>query len=156
MKHPAKKLRIFRPRIIVYGAVFAITGAIMVAGLSMRSDMDLSVLKDRGVPFVQLSTGEIRNAYTLKVINKTHMTRDLTIGVEGLPQASVEIIGTGDGAAKGHLSAEPDVVERLRLLITAPAADVAGGRDIRLVLTDPKTGTKMSAAARFEGPEASQ
>jgi len=156
MKHPAKKLRIFRPRIIVYGAVFAITGAIMVVGLSMRSDMDLSVLKDRGVPFVQLSTGEIRNAYTLKVINKTHMTRDLTIGVEGLPQASVEIIGTGDGAARGHLSAEPDVVERLRLLITAPAADVAGGRDIRLVLTDPKTGTKMSAAARFEGPEASQ
>ena len=156
MKQAPRRLRLFRPRLVVYAAVFVATALIMAAGLSSRSDMDLSVLKDRAVPFVQLSTGDIRNAYTLKVINKTHTVRDLTISIEGLPGAAVEIIGTGDGVGMGHLAAEPDVVERLRLLITAPADQVVGGRDIRLVLTDPGSGAKISAVARFEAPEASE
>jgi cytochrome c oxidase accessory protein FixG len=148
---PARRIRILRPRVILYMAVFVLTGLIMVFGLSMRSDLELSVIKDRGVPFVHLSTGEYRNAYTLKVINKTHAARNLAIAVEGLPAAEIEIIGNGEGAGEGHVLAEPDVVERLRLLVTVP--DASGARDIRIVLTDPVSGARASAVTRFEGPE---
>jgi cytochrome c oxidase accessory protein FixG len=155
-KAKTRKPRFIRPRTVVYSVALIFTALIMVAGLSLRSDMDLSVLKDRGASFVQLITGDIRNAYTLKVINKTHVTRDLMISIEGLPGASVEIIGAGDETANGHLAAAPDVVERLRLLVTASPGAAAGGRDIRLVLTDSTTGARMSAAARFEAPEIAQ
>jgi len=151
MKQPAKPFSVLRPRIIVYATVLVITALIMMFGLSSRSDLELSVIKDRGVPFVHLSTGEYRNAYTLKIINKTHAVRTLAIAVEGLPGAEIEIIGGGGAAGEGHVLAEPDVVERLRLLVTAPEAK--GKRDIRVVLTDPATGTSSSAMARFEGPE---
>jgi cytochrome c oxidase accessory protein FixG len=145
-----RRITPFRPRVVVYMAVFTLTAIIMVFGLSNRSDLDLSVIKDRGVPFVHLSTGGYRNAYTLKVINKRHDARTLAISIEGLPGAELEIIGDGEGAGAGHVLAEPDVVERLRLLVTAPEA--AGHRDIRVVLTDPTTGMAASVMTRFEGP----
>ncbi len=149
-KLPPVRVRILRPRTIVYASVFALTSLIMVLGLSGRSDLELSVIKDRGTPFVHLSNGGYRNAYTLKVINKQHVTRTLAISIEGMPEAELEIIGDGEGAGAGHVLAEPDMVERLRLLVTTPQA--AGSRDIRVVLTDPDTGVATSVATRFEGP----
>jgi cytochrome c oxidase accessory protein FixG len=145
-----RRITPFRPRVFVYAVVFALTALIMAFGLSVRSDLELSVIKDRGVPFVHLSTGGYRNAYTLKVINKRHDVRTLAISIEGLPEAELEIIGDGEGAGAGHVTAEPDVVERLRLLVTVPEA--AGHRDIRVVLTDPATGMAASVMTRFEGP----
>jgi hypothetical protein len=67
-----------------------------------------------------------------------------------MPKAELEIIGDGEGAGAGHVLAEPDMVERLRLLVTTPQAE--GSRDIRVVLTDPDTGVATSVATRFEGP----
>ncbi len=151
MKQPAKRFSVLRPRVILYAAVMVLTGLLMVFGLSSRSDLELSVIKDRGVPFVHLSTGEYRNAYTLKIINKTHAVRTVAIAVEDLPGAEIEIIGDGEVANEGYLMAEPDVVERLRLLVTV--AEASGKRDIRVVLTDPATGATASTLARFEGPE---
>jgi cytochrome c oxidase accessory protein FixG len=152
MKQKAGPFRPVRPRTIAYGAVFAITAAVMTAGLLTRSDLELSALKDRTLPFVQLTTGEIRNAYTLKVVNKQHSTRDLVLSVEGLPDARVELIGEGDPAPTAHLKAGPDAVDRYRLLITAPAG-AAPDRDIRLVLSDAAAATSAIASTPFSGPE---
>ncbi len=151
MKQPEKPFSMLRPRIIVYTIVLLATGLIMMLGLASRQNLELSVIKDRGAPFVHLSTGGYRNAYTLKVVNKTHASRTLAIRVEGLPGAGVEVIGGGEGAGAGHVRVEPDAVERLRLLVTAPEAP--GAHDIRVVLTDPATGATVSAWARFDGPE---
>ncbi|NOX93886.1 MAG: cytochrome c oxidase accessory protein CcoG, partial [Alphaproteobacteria bacterium] len=59
-------VRIIRPRTIVYALVLGLIAALMAYGLSSRATMELNVLRDRTPPFVQLSDGSIRNAYTVK------------------------------------------------------------------------------------------
>jgi cytochrome c oxidase accessory protein FixG len=151
MKRPAAKFRVFRPRIILYAAVFAITAAVMVAGLLFRSTLEASIVKDRALPFVQLQSGEIRNTYTLKLVNKSSARRDLVLTVDGLAGAHVEVVGGERN--DGHVTAQPEGVDRYRIFITAPAGgSVASNLPIRLIATDAG-GSRASAEARFSSPE---
>ena len=151
---PPRNFSPFRPRIIVYALVFVFTAGLMAFGLSNRADVELSVLKDRALPFVQLASGDVRNGYTLKLVNKQREHRTFDVHVEGLPGAAIEIIGEGDSASP-VVSAGPDGVERYRLLLTtAPGARKGASSDIRIVLTE--AGKPVSAAAAtFLEPEAS-
>ncbi len=152
-KQPALPFRPLRSRTVLYACVFALTGGIMVLGLMTRSDLDLSVSKDRALPFVQLASGDVRNAYTLKVANKLRASRDLVLTVEGVKDARVEIVGEGNSAAPGHITPAPDAVDRYRILVTAPAAAVNDASlPINIVLHDG--GRKAaSTATQFQGPE---
>jgi cytochrome c oxidase accessory protein FixG len=151
-KKPAKPFRPLRARTMLYVVVFALAGSIMLFGLTTRSDIDISVLKDRAVPYVKLVSGDIRNAYTLKVANKQRNVRRLGLAVEGLTGARIEIIGEGLMSGAAHVTAEPDGVDRYRVLVTAPAASVvSGGATVRFVLSDASG--MSSVAAPFEGPE---
>jgi polyferredoxin len=118
----------------------------------MRSDMEFSALKDRTLPYVQLASGEIRNAYTIKVVNKQLTTRDMVLSVEGLAGARIEVIGEGEEATSVRLTVQSDGVDRYRLLITAPANQVSGG-DITLVLADPASDKRVAVSTPFAGPE---
>jgi transcription termination factor Rho len=72
--------------------------------------------------------------------------------LKNLAVRDVEIIGEGAAAGPAHVTAEPDGVDRYRILVTAPAAAVvSGGSTIRFVLSDA-SGTS-SVAAPFDGPE---
>lgn len=155
LRSVGEKERAFRPvraRTTLYLVVLLLTAGLMVFGLSTRTTLEFSALKDRSLPFVQLSTGEIRNTYTLKLANKQRDARTFNLSVEGIDNASLEIIGEADLAGHG-LRIEPNAVESYRFLVTAPASGVApGGADIRIVLTDA-TGVRATAATRFSGPE---
>ena len=151
-KKPALPFRPIRPRTLVYASVFSLACAVMVFGLLTRSDIDILVIKDRGVPFVELASGDIRNAYTLKIANKQRSIRTLDLAIENLPAAMIEIIGEGDAIGPTRVTAVPDGVDRFRVLVTAPAASVAGGGSlIRFKLSDA-TGAS-SVATQFDGPE---
>lgn len=150
---PPKPFRPLRPRTVLYAGVFALTGSIMVFGLATRSSIELSALKDRALPFVTLASGDIRNAYTIKVVNKQHVQRDVALSVEGLPGATFELIGAGDNAIAHHLVAEPDAVDTYRLLVTAPASALTSNTaSINVVLSDAGE-TLATASTRFLGPE---
>jgi len=62
--------RIVRPRTIVYCLIIAVVGAIMLYALMTRSLLDVNVLHDRNPIAVRLSDGSIRNAYTVRLLNK--------------------------------------------------------------------------------------
>ncbi len=150
---PSKPFRPLRSRTVLYAGVFALTGSIMVFGLATRSSIELSALKDRALPFVRLASGDIRNAYTIKVVNKQHVQRDVALSVEGLPGATFELIGAGDNAMANHLVAEPDAVDTYRLLVTAPASALASDTtSINVTLSDAGE-TLATASTRFLGPE---
>ena len=150
---PSKPFRPLRSRTVLYTGVFALTGSIMVFGLATRSSIELSALKDRALPFVQLASGDIRNAYTIKVVNKQHVQRDVALSVEGLPGATFELIGAGENAIANHLVAEPDAVDTYRLLVTVPAAALTSDTaSINVVLSDAGE-TLATASTRFLGPE---
>ncbi len=152
----AAPFRLLRPRTILYVVIMLAVAGIMTFGLATRSSLDLNVLKDRSLPFVRLSNGDIRNSYTLKVVNKAHADRNLQIGVDGLEGASISIVGE-ETSLDGRITvqAEPDGVDRHRVLVTAPAGalDADGSSRIRLTVSDVASGEQAVNVVPFLGPE---
>jgi cytochrome c oxidase accessory protein FixG len=145
----ARPFQPLRARTILYAVVFVATAVIMAFGLATRTGLEFSALKDRALPYVQLSNGDIRNAYTLKLVNKRRDTLDLTLSVEGLPEARLEIVGEVHTTGSPHLLLVPDAVESYRVFVTSAHNQAA---DIRFVLSQGDTKTAV-AATRFLGPE---
>jgi polyferredoxin len=113
--------RIVRPRTALYTGVIAVVGAIMLYTLLTRSFLDINVLHDRNPVFVTLSDGSVRNAYTVRLLNKRNHERHIALGVEGLTLANVEAVGI-ESAAGGRpiVSVGPDQTRELRVLVTVP------------------------------------
>jgi polyferredoxin len=146
----ARPFRPFRARTVLYAGVFAVTSALMVFGLATRTSIEFSALKDRALPYVQLSNGAIRNAYTLKLVNKRRDARDLALALEGLPGARLEIVGEPSAQGAPHLSLAPDAVESYRVFVTTDAPVSAA--EIRFILSQNSEQAAV-AATRFLGPE---
>ena len=71
----------------------AIVGCIMLTALLLRPDLEVSVLHDRNPLYVRLSDGGLRNGYTVKLLNKLYEPRTYSLALEGLPGATLSIIG---------------------------------------------------------------
>jgi cytochrome c oxidase accessory protein FixG len=115
--------RLLRPRVIIYAGLLGAVGAIMLAALWMRADVELNVLRDRNPLFVTLSDGAIRNAYTVKVLNKTREPGQYVLeasGVAGARLSAVSASDEGNDATHVVLTAKPDSVATYRVFVTAP------------------------------------
>ena len=101
-------LRLIRPRTLLYAVLLGMIGAIMAGAFFMRSDMELSVIRDRAPLYVTLSDGSIRNGYTLRIVNKARTRRELSLSVSGVLDAAVTV-AAADGSANGdRLNVLPD------------------------------------------------
>ena len=60
---------LFHTRTLVYLGVWGAIGLALLFALGVRTQIDVSVQKDRNPPFMLMSDGEIRNAYTVKLRN---------------------------------------------------------------------------------------
>ncbi|MFM6932848.1 MAG: cytochrome c oxidase accessory protein CcoG [Novosphingobium sp.] len=78
---------IWHPRTLVYLAIWSAIGLGLLFALGTRKHIDLAVQKDRNPPYMVLSAGEVRNAWTLKLKNMENRPRPMKISVEGLPGA---------------------------------------------------------------------
>src|SRR5215470_7819837 len=76
-------VRIVRARTVLYAAIIAIVGAVMLYTLATRRTESVSVIHDRNPVFVRLADGELRNGFTVHILNKTLATRDFVLSVEG-------------------------------------------------------------------------
>ena len=120
-----QRMKIIRPRTMIYLGVLSLVAAVMLLALATRSVTDLSVLRDRAPVYVLLSDGSVRNAYTLKIVNKTHEARVFTLSLDGLAAATLAAVGTEDvTGATIPLSAAPDSVASHRVYVTAPPGAV--------------------------------
>ena len=95
LKGEKPRFRFLRPRTAFYGAVLLLVSAIMLVTFTTRHTLDLDVLRDRNPNFVTLADGAVRNAYTLKLMNRSGQARTLTLSVGGLAARSVNVIGVG-------------------------------------------------------------
>ncbi len=129
-----EKFRILRPRTFYYGFVLSFVAAIMLYALIARAPIELHVLHDRNPVFVQLSSGEIRNGYTIKILNKTHDHKTYTLSVSGLEGARVDINSAGD-ITSDTIYVKPDSVGTYHINVHADVlpSDV---REIEFVLQD--------------------
>ena len=99
VKGGAEKFRFLRVRTLYYACVLALVGGVMLAALLTRSPLELHVLHDRNPLFVQLSSGEIRNGYILKILNKTHDHRSYRLTIDGLENPQIDVKAAGDVGA---------------------------------------------------------
>jgi polyferredoxin len=147
-------LQLLRPRTLLYAGLIALVGAVMLVALLNRSTLEINVLHDRNPPFVQLSDGSIRNGYTVKILNKLHTPRAFALSARGLDGgARLSIVGMEEGAP---IRVATDALRELRVLVTLPAAAVAGieagavGFD--LVVRDADSGQETARATLFQKP----
>lgn len=136
--------RLVRPRTILYAGVLAFVSALMIIGLSTQATMVVNVLRDRAPPFILMSDGSIRNAYTVKIVNRENYTRDLKITVEGPEGMAVGAVGEKAEGATVTLAAPGDTVRSVRIFATL-TPDPAHGNSIPVVIrvTDPDTGEEV-------------
>lgn len=132
---------LIRTRTLLYAGVFALVAAIMLFGLVSRATLEVNVLRDRTPPFVQLSDGSVRNAYTVKIVNKANAARDFIVTVDG-PEA-LTLSAVGETVENGALTitAQGDDVRSFRLFATLPGdAILRASEPIVVTVTDPESG----------------
>ena len=118
--------RIIRPRTILYSIILGLVGIIMLYSLMNRSELDVNILRDRNPLFVQLSSGDIRNGYTIKIMNKSTAAEDYKIEIGGVSNYSLR----GDGIDRYDdngtpiISVERDKLRSIKLYIAVPANEL--------------------------------
>ena len=113
---------IFRPRTLIYFAIWGAIGLAMLFSLGQRTRLDLAVQHERSPLYVQLSDGHVRNNYTLKLRNMETRPRDVEIRVSGLDGAQLWTArGSRETAAQSlTMTLAPDSVTSVKLFIAAP------------------------------------
>ncbi|MCJ2183867.1 cytochrome c oxidase accessory protein CcoG [Novosphingobium sp. 1949] len=122
--HPATRhlKLIWRPRTVLYFVVWAGIGLGLLFMLGTRIHTDLTVAKDRNPPYILMSDGSVRNAYTLRLRNMEGRPRAMEIGLEGLPAARIwsEDMDRSDAARTLRRTVAADETQALRVYVVAP------------------------------------
>lgn len=134
--------RLLRPKTAgLTAACVVLAGTIMVA-FATKTTASLSVQHDRDPIAVRLSDGSVRNAYTVKLLNKSSIPRSYTLSVSGV-DAKMAVIGN-DGMAPVEVA--PDASETLRVTLTAANP---GQGDVVFTARDETGTTVLSARDKF-------
>ncbi len=144
------RFRFVRPRVVVYAAAIAAVAAVMLFGLTTRATIDLNVLRDRNPTFVRLSDGSIRNAYTVKVMNRVNARRTLALAIEGPRGFSAKIVGIEDATLPTRIEVEGDRLRTLRVLLTVPGEALAeASLPVTFRMSDAASGETRSTDSVF-------
>jgi len=154
----AGKPPVFRPiraRTLLYAAVIAIAGSIMIFALATRSAIDVNVLHERNPLFVTLSDGGVRNDYTMRLLNKSAIARSFEIAVGGLPGARLQAAGIAQGASdRLTIEVGQDQTREVRISVLVPGGMVpAAPVDITIQAKDLATGQIASEKDHFVPPD---
>jgi cytochrome c oxidase accessory protein FixG len=147
--------RLIRPRTIIYLSALGLVAAVMVVALALRPGIGLTVEHDRAPLFVTLASGDIRDGYTIKIVNKSPKQSTFEITTHGLFGASLAEPNENLGPAPVlGLVVPGDSVGTFRITVTGqPAALVDGSQPIDFSLRDVTTGELTLYHSVFMGPQ---
>ena len=145
---------VFRPRTIVYFALWASIGLVMLFGLGARTRIDISAQQDRNPIYVRLSDGAVRNGYVVKVRNMEERPRPIAVTLEGLPGAVMWTeTGARETAVREVRAVVPaDELARLRIFVAAPEGPAARQDFTFSVRALDAEGGGDAVVAQFERP----
>jgi cytochrome c oxidase accessory protein FixG len=150
-----EKLRLVRPRTLLYGTLMLAVAIGMVVVLALRDRETVNVLHERSPLFVRMSDGSIRNGYTLKVLNMRREPQTFRLSLGGVPNATLDVIGYGERASTFvDLPVPQDAVGTFRVYVTVPRGGAANADDgrIEMILESLATGTRIVNRAPFATP----
>jgi cytochrome c oxidase accessory protein FixG len=97
-----KKLK-FTTRMKAYSAVLLLLISVEVFLLVSRADVDVTVLRARGMLYQEQPNNEVSNLYTIKLVNKTRREIPLDLRVENYP-ATIKVIGKNFDVKKEQIA----------------------------------------------------
>jgi cytochrome c oxidase accessory protein FixG len=146
--------KLVRMRTVLYAAVIAVVGGIMLYTLATRDGEGISVIHDRNPMYVRLSDGAVRNGYTIRIVNKQLKYRDFIVSVDGLPSTLVDFVGLPPRAdGRQLISVGPDQTKEVRVVVTDYSAEPpAASTSILFKLIDIDSGESAEMRDHFFGP----
>ena len=149
---------IFRPRVILYTALWSLVGVGLLVALAMRERLQLDILHDRNPQYVLESTGAIRNGYTIKILNMRAEPRLFTFSMNGLPGSGMTL--ATDPLPKGRtfgVVVEADTVHKMKVFVTVAKDQLpASPKAFTFRVDYPLTGEAAEYTATFNVPEQDQ
>ncbi len=153
---PGKKLKVkfIRPRTLAYIGLLGLVGSIMLFTLLNRSVLDVNVIRDRNPLFVTLSDGQVRNGYTVKILNKIHENRRFQVTIEGIEKATAWLQVEGPRTSEMIVRVPADALSSVKMFISAPEENLdAGSTDISIIVKDLVSGEIEVQDTSFKGPK---
>jgi cytochrome c oxidase accessory protein FixG len=151
-----QSIKLLRPRVIFYATAMVVVSLIMLTALLVRPVLDVDVLHDRNPLYVRLSDGGLRNGYTVKLLNKLYEPRNFSLGLTGLPGATLSVVGH-ETENPPTITVPPDNLQSVKLYVTLDRKGVAAlhddDTDFALVITDTADGNTVEHETTFQGPE---
>lgn len=141
-RNEASVNRLVRPKTIgLAAACLALAGTIAVA-FETKTTATLSVQHDRDPLAVHLSDGSVRNAYTVKLLNKSSVSHTYTLSITGL-EARMAIVGNERLAP---IEVPADGSEAVRITLTAKNS---GNANVTFTARDESGKVVLSATDKF-------
>ncbi|WP_316228114.1 MULTISPECIES: cytochrome c oxidase accessory protein CcoG [unclassified Bradyrhizobium] len=134
--------RLVRQKTIGLTAACAALAATIGVAFATKTTATLSVQHDRDPVAVRLSDGSVRNAYTVKLLNKSSVAHVYTLSVSGM-DARMTIIGHETLAP---VEVPPDESEALRITLTT---EQSGQTDVVFTARDETGSNVLSAKDTF-------
>ena len=146
--------RPIRPRTMVYAAIIASVGALMLYALMTRKLLDVNVLHDRNPVAIRLADGSVRNAYTVRLLNKRAFDQTVAIDVDGVASPTLHVVGVDSVTVdRPEIVVGRDSTTELRVLVTAQSnASLPASTPVRFIVTDIGTGEVASTMDNFVIP----
>jgi cytochrome c oxidase accessory protein FixG len=141
-KGEARVSRLIRPKTVALTGACVAMAACMAIMFAYRTSGGISVQHDRSPVSVMLSDGSVRNAYTIKLLNKSATPHAFELKVEGA-DFTMAIVGTEAGKP---VTVPADGSEAIRVTLTMAHPKNA---DVRFVARDVAGKDVISAIDRF-------
>ncbi len=148
-----------RPRTIVYLTLWTLIAAAMFLHLTFRDRLQINVVHDRNPLYVTLSSGEVRNGYTLRLLNMDLEPRTFRVSMEGLEGARMRVVGIKAPEGRSvEIEVPGNKARTVRVFVTADPAKLKERREtfyfrIDALDKDGKVTESARKKAVFEGPK---
>ncbi|MDX2208875.1 MAG: cytochrome c oxidase accessory protein CcoG [Sphingopyxis sp.] len=153
---PTPVLRtLLRPRTLIYFGIWAGIGLGLLFALGNRTRIDISASHERNPVYVQLSNGDVRNSYTLRLRNMETRPRRMEVGLTGLEQGRIWLRETrAETAARAlRVQVPADSVAKLSVFAVAPQSGPPSEGFAFTVRALDAEGGADSHSVSFERPE---
>jgi cytochrome c oxidase accessory protein FixG len=145
---------LLRPRTVIYLLAWSGIGLGLLFALGARSHIDISVAQDRNPPFMLMSDGSVRNAFTVKLRNMESRPRQMRVAIEGLPGGMMWTDTMARENAERTLvqTVPADSTDSLRVYVVAPSGTPGQMFALTVASLDEEAATDVSEV-RFAAPE---
>ncbi len=118
---------VFRPRTVLYTALWSAVGVGLVVALFLRTEIDVNVTPVRNPQYVVMSDGSVRNTYDLRLRNKHG--EDHWFAFAATTKGGEVFVLSLEGEDMLKVKVPANQTRTQRLYITAPSGSVAATRD---------------------------